>query len=567
MSLWILFSICYHLLNCFAHIFVYREATIKVQKWISSLYTKIFDKDAGNGETKLSTMYSSILFAVENPTKYGGINFPADCFIAEWNSKKNDSFPLLYKSVHCRLHNMQCKSKLAGQIISAACGEYIYNEEDSSDDEELDKLLCNERFCFDAELSIEQQIKKVRKIMGSMASEKFKNNASEIELKLLTNEEEILKCVDNKNHLVIMTEINKKFSHMQILRRWKAADSKTQIIDKLIHHFCEAKDKEPLLMDPNPRYEKAWQSKLETQFHVTNRHCKPLEQLLAVDKEIQVRVGGVNGKPCTMSLRAYIHYLHSPLSRTDRYPLYITDFDVLAEIINKKSAWSRRNTNPFLFAFLKNSKLSNVLEDTCSHFPKKNVLFDLYCKSEVEQKMYLKKESDKNILENLAKVRWLLVGPARTGTPMHQEPAGTAVWLGLLKGIKIWITLPKRYSRKYLNSIFFENDSTKDISSLGFVELMVMLKSYPQIEAICLIQEANEVVILPPYCWHAVFNLTETIAFAENFVFENFCRYLKTRKEPSDNLNNNVFSSKFCSNFMSFEEFWNQVGKNQCSRH
>ena len=35
------------------------------------------------------------------------------------------------------------------------------------------------------------------------------------------------------------------------------------------------------------------------------------------------------------------------------------------------------------------------------------------------------------------------------------------------------------------------------------------------------VQRPGEVVVVPPGCWHAVFNLNETVALAINFVFKS----------------------------------------------
>ena len=55
---------------------------------------------------------------------------------------------------------------------------------------------------------------------------------------------------------------------------------------------------------------------------------------------------------------------------------------------------------------------------------------------------------------------------------------------------------------------------------IRFAELLLIAVTEGQPHTV-FVQRPGEVVVVPPGCWHAVFNLSETVALAINFVFNS----------------------------------------------
>jgi len=150
----------------------------------------------------------------------------------------------------------------------------------------------------------------------------------------------------------------------------------------------------------------------------------------------------------------------------------------------------------------------------------------------------------KNDLFNLVKesrrppYRWFLIGPKRSGTSAHIDPLGTSAWNALVYGRKRWImTKPgtrKRHVKgykfrkkgedgeaasyfSYVVPRILENEREKKIRDMGIREV---------------IQEPGEVIYVPGGWYHAVLNITHTVAVTQNFCaraqFEKIWRH--TRK-------------------------------------
>eukprot|EP00834_Sanchytrium_tribonematis_P007496 NODE_685_length_4747_cov_0.548623.p2 type:complete len:365 gc:universal NODE_685_length_4747_cov_0.548623:2759-3853(+) len=119
-----------------------------------------------------------------------------------------------------------------------------------------------------------------------------------------------------------------------------------------------------------------------------------------------------------------------------------------------------------------------------------------------------------DLVENRPPNKWIVVGPARSGTTMHQDPVGTAAWNMLLHGRKRWVLFPPETPKSQIEP-FYVNEAAKWFKQI-----------YPQINhknKIEFIQHAGECVYIPSKWHHVVINLDFTIAITHNFcVFDNF---------------------------------------------
>ncbi|KAI9204246.1 uncharacterized protein BJ171DRAFT_424476 [Polychytrium aggregatum] len=134
--------------------------------------------------------------------------------------------------------------------------------------------------------------------------------------------------------------------------------------------------------------------------------------------------------------------------------------------------------------------------------------------------------------------RWVVWGPARSGTGIHVDPLGTSAWNALLVGSKRWALFPPQVDRKIIEPRGLPDheaatwfacvysqlaaESTRDengqtlLDRLGVVEIL---------------QRPGETVFVPGGWWHVVINLDFALAVTQNYCSRGNLEYvwLKTR--------------------------------------
>ncbi|KAI1431709.1 F-box domain-containing protein [Xylaria sp. CBS 124048] len=113
--------------------------------------------------------------------------------------------------------------------------------------------------------------------------------------------------------------------------------------------------------------------------------------------------------------------------------------------------------------------------------------------------------------------RWLIVGPARSGSTFHKDPNATSAWNAVVQGSKYWIMFPPSTQ---VPGVFVSEDSSEVTSPLSIAEWLLEFhaeaRSLPGcIEGIC---RAGEILHVPSGWWHLVVNLEPGIALTQNFV-------------------------------------------------
>lgn len=111
--------------------------------------------------------------------------------------------------------------------------------------------------------------------------------------------------------------------------------------------------------------------------------------------------------------------------------------------------------------------------------------------------------------------RWLIVGPARSGSTFHKDPNATSAWNAVLTGAKYWLLFPTAPP-----GIILSEDNSEITSPLSIAEYLLsfheLARSTPGcIEAVC---DAGEVLYVPSGWFHLVLNLEEGVAVTQNFV-------------------------------------------------
>lgn len=117
--------------------------------------------------------------------------------------------------------------------------------------------------------------------------------------------------------------------------------------------------------------------------------------------------------------------------------------------------------------------------------------------------------------------RWLIAGPARSGSTFHKDPNQTSAWNVVLSGMKLWIMLPPDVNVPGVSTDKQEEEVTAPVGISewilsGFYNDAVELATIGQ----CLIGVTfpGECLYVPSGWWHSVINLTDCVAITENFV-------------------------------------------------
>ncbi|KAI0539955.1 hypothetical protein GGR58DRAFT_462594 [Xylaria digitata] len=113
--------------------------------------------------------------------------------------------------------------------------------------------------------------------------------------------------------------------------------------------------------------------------------------------------------------------------------------------------------------------------------------------------------------------RWLIVGPARSGSTFHKDPNATSAWNAVVQGSKYWIMFP---SSSQVPGVFVSEDSSEVTSPLSIAEWLLEFHAEARklpgcIEGVC---KAGEILHVPSGWWHLVVNLETGIALTQNFV-------------------------------------------------
>lgn len=139
--------------------------------------------------------------------------------------------------------------------------------------------------------------------------------------------------------------------------------------------------------------------------------------------------------------------------------------------------------------------------------------------------------------------RWLIAGPARSGSIFHIDPNQTNAWNCSIKGRKKWIFYPPNTCPPGVLSSIDGADVTVPLSTgewlLTFWSQHLEARKNPDIsqrplETIC---EPGELIFVPHGYWHMVINLDDTIALTQNYVSSsNLSNCLRFLRDKSDQI-------------------------------
>lgn len=114
--------------------------------------------------------------------------------------------------------------------------------------------------------------------------------------------------------------------------------------------------------------------------------------------------------------------------------------------------------------------------------------------------------------------RWLIIGPARSGSSFHIDPNSTSAWNAVVKGAKKWILFPPDVDPPGVHPSPDGVEVAAPVSIMewfmNFYEQTKLWKKRP-VECIC---RTGEVMFIPNGWWHLVVNLEDSIAITQNYV-------------------------------------------------
>jgi hypothetical protein len=113
--------------------------------------------------------------------------------------------------------------------------------------------------------------------------------------------------------------------------------------------------------------------------------------------------------------------------------------------------------------------------------------------------------------------RWLIIGPARSGSTFHKDPNATSAWNAVLRGSKYWIMFPPSSTPP---GVFVSADQSEVTSPLSIAEWLLNFHAAARqvpgcLEGIC---QEGEILHVPSGWWHLAVNLETTMAVTQNFV-------------------------------------------------
>ena len=123
--------------------------------------------------------------------------------------------------------------------------------------------------------------------------------------------------------------------------------------------------------------------------------------------------------------------------------------------------------------------------------------------------------------------RWFLIGPERSGTCVHIDPLGTSAWNTLISGQKRWVLFPPGISKSIVKGKGLIRYDEDDEAIHYFMNILPRIKrkarslrsteEYQKFRAYEFTQNPGETVFVPNGWWHAVLNLSHTVAVTQNF--------------------------------------------------
>ncbi|KAJ4762458.1 Bifunctional arginine demethylase and lysyl-hydroxylase JMJD6 [Rhynchospora pubera] len=130
--------------------------------------------------------------------------------------------------------------------------------------------------------------------------------------------------------------------------------------------------------------------------------------------------------------------------------------------------------------------------------------------------------------------RWIIMGPAGSGSSFHVDPNSTSAWNAVIKGSKKWILFPPEVVPPGVHPSPDGAEVACPVSIMEwFMNFYGSCRDWEKrpVECVC---KAGEVIFVPNGWWHLVINLEESIAITQNYVSRrNLLNVLDFLKKPN----------------------------------
>ncbi|KAH7340251.1 hypothetical protein B0J17DRAFT_568876 [Rhizoctonia solani] len=144
--------------------------------------------------------------------------------------------------------------------------------------------------------------------------------------------------------------------------------------------------------------------------------------------------------------------------------------------------------------------------------------------------------------------RWLIVGPAKSGSTFHKDPNATSAWNAVITGSKGWVMFPPDLCPP---GVYISPDEAEVTSPLSLAEWFMSYFDASWLEfgrssgkmrvGVC---RAGEIVYVPSGWWHLVVNLEPSVAVTQNFASEheltNVLRFMRSKPEQTSGWSEDV---------------------------
>ncbi|CAM9932330.1 unnamed protein product [Discosporangium mesarthrocarpum] len=228
--------------------------------------------------------------------------------------------------------------------------------------------------------------------------------------------------------------------------------------------------------------------------------CWTKEHLLKCYGDLRLHAGGLE-----FELKDYLRYAEES---EDELPLYVFD----KHFANKCPALGEGYSVPEVFP----DDLFSVLDenDACGGAD----------------------DDDRSEALGRPDYRWLIAGPARSGSSFHVDPNGTSAWNGVVCGRKKWVLFPPGATPP---GVFPSEDGLDLAAPVSITEWFLNFyedchSSGCQVRPLECVVSAGEVLFVPRGWWHCVLNLEWSVAITQNFVsrvnLPHVVRFLSEKK-------------------------------------
>lgn len=122
--------------------------------------------------------------------------------------------------------------------------------------------------------------------------------------------------------------------------------------------------------------------------------------------------------------------------------------------------------------------------------------------------------------------RWVIIGPAGSGSSFHIDPNSTSAWNAVIRGSKKWVLFPPDVVPPGVHP---SPDGAEVACPVSIIEWFMNFYNQTKhwkkkpVECIC---KAGEIIFVPNGWWHLVINLEDSIAITQNFVSRYIHIYL-----------------------------------------